>query len=107
MDFGCACVCDTDYDGPKFCSEKWIKARVEHRCCECGEAIQKGEHYERVTGLWEEWETLKTCGPCRRIRTDVCCGGFEYGALRSVIMEVYGVDYVTGETDDDNDEVEQ
>ena len=40
-------------------------ARKEHRCCECGGAISRGERYERVNGVWDgRMATFKTCLYC-------------------------------------------
>lgn len=35
-----------------------VRANKEHRCCECGGTIYKGEKYEKNTGIWAgEWDT--------------------------------------------------
>lgn len=105
MDIGCSCVCDTDYDCADVSSTKIIKARKEHVCCECGETINSGEKYEYASGLWDgSWSHYKTCEICLRIRDEVCCGGWIFGELRDVIWEAFGLDYVTGETWEDDDE---
>jgi len=41
------------------------KARKEHKCCECHRTIKPGEHYQRVTGVWDhDPNTFKTCTEC-------------------------------------------
>jgi hypothetical protein len=90
------CSCDFDYDGTAdIHREELVKARKEHTCLECEEAISKGEKYVRVTQLFEgEWWTGKICRPCEAIRQDYCA---PYSLLRERIGELLGFDYVTGE----------
>ena len=46
-----------------------VRARKEHRCCECGNPIRKGCRYERVSGIWDGRPArFKTCLICRFIR---------------------------------------
>ncbi len=105
MDFGCACICGFDGEPPEFMNEKYVHARKEYTCLECGETIKKGERYEYVFGKWDGYlETHRTCMTCVKIRHDVCCSGWTYGTLRDDIWEAYGIDYVTGETIDDKAE---
>lgn len=40
-------------DGPDFYTEKLVTARKEHKCCETGKVIQKGEKYWRCVGKWD------------------------------------------------------
>ena len=44
------------------------KARKNHMCCECGSIISPGEKYEKISGLWDEFETHKTCLFCADVR---------------------------------------
>lgn len=76
------CVIDGGYDSyPSFFKEKWVKARKDHICCECGETIKKGELYENVVGVWKgDFHNFKTCAPCARIREDFFCS-WTYGML--------------------------
>jgi len=85
----CACSCDADIDyPPTICTVTNPKARVEHQCCECGETIQPGQHYERTEGLWDgRWDTFKTCAPCVEIRDTYCCS-YNYGELCEVLRDV-------------------
>jgi hypothetical protein len=104
MAIECACSIDMDGDcyGPSFFDERFPKARKEHRCCECGEAIQPGETYEYVKGCWDgEFSVYKTCMTCRAIRHDYCCT-WVYGELREAMWEAFDFDYVTGEARDDD-----
>ena len=39
-----------------------------HRCCECNSTIYPGEKYERISGLWDDFQTYKTCLFCAEIR---------------------------------------
>lgn len=104
MDIGCACICSYDNEPAEFSSTKYVKARKEHPCCECGETITVGERYEYVFGKWDGYlDTYRTCMTCVNIRRDVCCNSWTFTTLREDIWEVYGVDYVTGETIDDDE----
>lgn len=89
---GCADVCiDMDGDfcsGRDFYSEKMVTARKPHRCCECGDVIERGQRYERATGksddtMWSE----STCAPCAEIRDAFVCGSWLYGRLWESIEE--------------------
>ena len=97
------CDCSIDIDeGPEFSTEKIIKARTPHKCCECKQEIKPGEIYERVTGKWDgELSTINTCLICSRIRQDYCSHGYEFGGLREALWECLGTDYITGEVKDE------
>lgn len=44
----------SDYcDWPEFFDDREVRARVEHKCCECRRAIAVGEQYRRCTGKWD------------------------------------------------------
>ncbi len=46
-----------------------LKARKQHRCCECSGMILPGQQYERVSGVWEgNADAFKTCLPCMEAR---------------------------------------
>lgn len=99
MSDACACVCDLGHhaDWPDVIKVTVRRAKKEYRCCECGEAIQPGEKYEYVWGVWEGKQSIyRTCDTCRRIRNDFCCSWI-YGGLRDALRECLGFDYVTGE----------
>ena len=51
-------------ESPKCYTVTSPKARKEHRCCECFGVIQKGEPYERYSGIWDYAATFKTCSDC-------------------------------------------
>ncbi len=104
-DIGCQCICDSGYDEAEFYKVDVVTARKEHTCCECGDPILPGEKYEKARGVWGGgFEEYKTCFVCRRIRDDVCACGWLFGGLREAIFDAHGVDYVTGETDEDDDD---
>lgn len=50
-----SCVIDVayDYDSCSFYNDKILSARKGHRCCECGDIINKGVNNEKVVGKWE------------------------------------------------------
>lgn len=100
------CSCNIDlYDSEplKFWSLVIRKANKEHKCIECGEVIPKGAYYERYSSLSYDgiWCTDKTCRTCARIRDSYFKNGFIIGSLRETLRECLGLDYVTGETDDE------
>ena len=70
-----SCYCDSE--GPGFYKEKLVKARKQHKCCECGAEIKQGEQYQVATGLWDgDIDRFKTCEPCADLRDaleDVVC----------------------------------
>lgn len=76
-DLNCNCSC---YDGEsaECYSERLVRARKLHKCCECGDEIAPGETYQRITGMREgDWFTFTTCVPCTRVRASLCsCGVF-------------------------------
>lgn len=87
------CCCSSyDGDAPEFLTEKIVKARKEHKCCECGEKINKGEQYEKVIGKWDSGiDTIKTCLVCKTIREDLFCS-WNYGMLKEDLWECFEVE---------------
>lgn len=81
----CADVCigsDDDGDAAEFYSERWVRARTAHKCCECGETIAPGESYQSVAGKWVgAVATFRTCAACAEIRSVFCCEGWIFGFL--------------------------
>lgn len=56
------------------------KARKEYRCCECGEDIQPGEHYEYHFQVFDGCTyTFKTCARCVWDRYQVFLNEIEEG----------------------------
>lgn len=104
----CDCSVWDDGDMPVIYREDAYRARHQYRCCECKAFIKPGEMYSYITGLWpgQGWASFRTCLPCARIRNDLCSDGSPIGALRDIIRECLGFDYVTGEhtTDFETDE---
>lgn len=61
--------CYCDYEPAKFLTERRVKAaRKAHQCCECYRKIQPGEPYTETAGLWDYFQTFKTCQDCQRLR---------------------------------------
>lgn len=75
------------------------KARKAHRCCECWSLILPGESYERIKGLWDEFETYKTCSFCADVRTqayiDFDLNTAEEGFVFGELWECVGIDYAS------------
>lgn len=78
--------CGCDFDGPSVFNEKMVKARKQHRCCECGSDINKGDIYEYVFGVWDgDASSYHTCEKCSDLRHSLSGLGFcmSYGELKS------------------------
>jgi len=68
-------------------------SRKTRRCEECGGAIQPGDLYERVWGVWEgESMTFVTCTICREIRGALFCS-WTYGMIWEDLLEDWRGDY--------------
>ena len=72
----CVCTIDSacDADPADFYAKKFVTARREHVCEECGCKILPGQRYERICGKWEEeMHVHKTCMVCVEIRDCYFC----------------------------------
>lgn len=70
-----SCACDLVV--PDVFDRRHRRAAKERGCCECGRAIEPGERYEEVTGLWDGcWSRYRTCQGCERLRATVDCVAF-------------------------------
>jgi len=86
-----------DGESPSCSSRTKRKARKKHRCCECCEAIEKGQMYEYVSGIWDgEPSDYKTCLSCVEIRNHFACDGFVFGQLWSDLEENFIPDMRAG-----------
>ena len=96
MDDVCLCL---DTDNPaEWAVETSPIARTTHKCCECGDTINPGERYQRVSGVWEgEFDTFKTCFVCVKIREDFFPCGWYYGCIRTEFRENFDFDPFTNE----------
>lgn len=66
-----ACSCD-EAERFDILSQKTVRARKQHRCCECHRTIEPGEHYENIRGVCcGEMVIMKTCPFCVRVRDDL------------------------------------
>lgn len=66
------------------------RARKDHKCCECGGLIKKGEVYENVWGVWDfDQSTFKTCLECSLIRDSIYRQdeGIPFGELLEWVSE--------------------
>jgi len=73
------CGCEWDGDAPELFDERCVRARKEHRCCDCGTLIRPGERYTLVSGKWDgEFETFAICQSCDdlRSRCDLACTSY-------------------------------
>lgn len=76
-DYSCVYV---DYvKGPECFTDSIRKARKEHKCCECGDAIKRGDKYEETTGIWDgKPNRYRTCLDCLSVRNAFFCDGWFY-----------------------------
>lgn len=73
------CYCDDE--APEFFNKRFVCAKKEHKCCECGKTITAGAEYEYVSGKWDgSFGSFKSCIKCSDLR----------GALAEVSCPVYG-----------------
>ncbi len=104
---GIECSCSVEFyqgDPAFFSSESIIPSLREYKCCECGAPIAIGEEYERVVGDWDFGITkYRTCLTCVKIRSAHCCTWI-YSKLRDHLWEELGIDYITGEVRDLDEE---
>ena len=85
---GCADVClDMDYEGSnEFYSDKMVKARKAHRCCECRESIPVGDTYHYACGKSDgDFWTNATCATCHEIRAAFTCGSWVFTQLWEMV----------------------
>jgi hypothetical protein len=76
------CIDGGDGDTAQFSTITHVKARKEHKCCECGDVIPKGTIHERVVGKWyDKIDTYRTCPPCEEIRRALCCDSWTFTML--------------------------
>jgi hypothetical protein len=80
----------SEYDGDcaEFHNVRTVTARREHKCCECGRVIQRGDRYESVVGKWEdEISRYRTCPLCVEIREKFNSGGCTYTTIWEEIRD--------------------
>lgn len=89
MSGDCACMygnwdCDNDFE-----SQRWVRARKPHKCCECGREINVGERHEVFVARSEgQFFSKRTCAECQDVRESLYCnGGWIFGALWSDVEE--------------------
>lgn len=79
---------------------EWTKpvARIDHRCCECGRTIRKGEVYHRAQGLCDgHFSTYKTCQHCKATAPfmTAMCGGYPMTQLLEELEEHWHEGYAS------------
>jgi len=85
-----ACFCD--YEPAEFYCKTEYTARKEHKCAECGRAVEPGQRYEKVVGKWDgRLGFFKTCSRCTALRehlsAHVSCFCWAHGHLLEDIRE--------------------
>ena len=86
----CACSIDSgDYDGDPsdFDIDLRPKARIQHKCHECGRIIEPGEVYSLEKGKYDgRFYAYKICLDCISLRKTFFCS-FTYGEIWSDMRE--------------------
>jgi uncharacterized protein with PIN domain len=90
------CINADYFEGPEFSAMTTRRAAKDHECCECGDAIQKGDLHEYYRGVWEgTWQSFRTCARCTNVATD-----FFHGRVFTMMVEdfndAHGFDYRDG-----------
>lgn len=101
-----SCDCSTDdFEPCRVYVERVRKAKKEHKCYECGEAIKIGTKYTEGSGIDGNGSAFRhrVCTPCMRIIEHYCPSGHVFGGLREILLECIGFDYVTGPDPDEED----
>jgi hypothetical protein len=70
-------MCDDDYDCSEPIASEWRRARKEHRCFACHEAIRPGDRYHFEAQKYDEFETFKHCARCWAIANAILSAGAE------------------------------
>lgn len=74
-----------------------LRAGCDHRCCECGETIRKGERHQMVKMLFDgKWSSNRTCLLCEEIGDHFSCGGRIIGTLWEELEENFFPDMTAG-----------
>lgn len=73
----CGCGVGYDADGyHEFFEARIVKAKKDHRCCECRRVILAGEQYEYLSMKYDgDFSTSKTCLGCAAVREAYSCDG--------------------------------
>lgn len=91
-----SCYCD--YEPSTVWDERIVRARKQHRCCECRGAIRVGESHSRIGSLFDgRWQTYRMCGDCKvticdlgKISGDGCRFCYAVGDLMMEMREWAG-----------------
>lgn len=77
-------------DGPKIYRDDIRLAYKKHKCYECDSIISKGEIYHVFTGLWDGWNSFKSCSSCNKLRHEIDSASNEpicFGELQDHVFE--------------------
>jgi len=95
MTESCSCVyVDIDYYVDVI-TEKIVKSRKPHECCECRRVIDPGEQCEYTSYKHDSnFNTHRICLDCLSVRDEFFCGGWGYGRIWEDLEEhidgIYG-----------------
>lgn len=91
----CCCI---DFDGYNdVCDSSVVKARKQHKCCECDNSIEVGSIYKRTSVLFDgSWSKYKTCARCANVASEFMKCGYHFGGLTEDFEDCYEFDYRNG-----------
>lgn len=94
-----SCICIEPDEPVQLLSRRELRARVRHKCGECGSTIEPGQRYEIDNIVFEgDFAVYKTCLMCRNVRRSLFQGGWYYGMMWKEIHDRY-----CGEDEDGNE----
>lgn len=66
----------------------WHHTRLQRRCCECDLRIERGERYQRLSGVFEgQWFNYSTCEACAKVRDEFFPATFTITGLMEELMD--------------------
>lgn len=67
----------------------WHHTRLQRKCCECGLQIERGERYQRLSGLYDgTWNNYSTCESCAKVRDEFFPSSFTITQLLEDLMDM-------------------
>lgn len=87
-----------DYAPAQAYIKRTVKARIQHKCCECLGAILPAETYIKHSGVWDgRGMSYKNCVDCEQLRIDIEKSeqeGFVFEGLREWICENHILEFM-------------
>ncbi len=85
-----SCSCDLDY--PSCYTERYRRARLRHQCYECCGAIDPGDRYLHISGVWDDRpDSFKMHLTCKALRDELAkridCDCIPFGNMNEYLAE--------------------